>query len=61
MGQAQAWGEARGTEKTEGYFSRNADRMRYDEYLAAGMHIGSGVAESACRHILGRLKSWQGR
>ena len=39
-----------------GYFSRNADGMRYDEYLAAGMHIGSGVAESACRHILGRLK-----
>ena len=39
-----------------GYFSRNAERMRYEEYLARGMHIGSGVAESACRHILGRLK-----
>jgi len=56
------WARRKRGEKREalrrqvGYFSRNADRMRYDEYLAAGMHIGSGVAESACRHILGRLK-----
>ena len=24
--------------------------MKYDEYLAAGYPIGSGVAEGACRH-----------
>ena len=56
------WAKRKRGEKREklrrqvGYFSRNAERMRYNEYLAAGMHIGSGVAESACRHILGRLK-----
>jgi hypothetical protein len=26
--------------------------MRYDEYLAAGYPIGSGVAEGACRHLV---------
>jgi hypothetical protein len=33
-----------------GYFERNRARMKYDEYLAAGYPIGSGVAEGACRH-----------
>ena len=26
--------------------------MRYDEYLAAGLPIGSGAAEGACRHVV---------
>ena len=26
--------------------------MHYDEYLAAGYPIGSGVAEGACRHLV---------
>jgi hypothetical protein len=26
--------------------------MRYDEYLAAGYPIGSGVVEGACRHLV---------
>ena len=26
--------------------------MKYDEYLAAGYPIGSGVAEGACRHLV---------
>jgi hypothetical protein len=26
--------------------------MRYDEYIAAGYPIGSGVAEGACRHLV---------
>ena len=34
------------------YFSRNVTRMRYDQYLAAGYPIGSGVAEGACRHLV---------
>ncbi len=34
------------------YFDRNRDRMRYDEYLAAGYPIGSGVIEGACRHLV---------
>ena len=32
------------------YYQNNRTHMRYDEYLAAGYPIGSGVAEGACRH-----------
>lgn len=32
--------------------ANNKDHMRYDEYLAAGYPIGSGVAEGACRHLV---------
>ena len=31
------------------YLQHNRDRMRYDEYLAAGFPIASGVIEGACR------------
>jgi hypothetical protein len=34
------------------YFARNRGRMCYDEYLAAGYPIGSGVIEGACRHLV---------
>jgi len=34
------------------YLSNNRGHMRYDEYLAAGYPIGSGVAEGACRHLV---------
>ena len=34
------------------YFDNNQDHMHYDEYLAAGYPIGSGVAEGACRHLV---------
>jgi hypothetical protein len=34
------------------YYDNNRDHMRYDEYLAAGYPIGSGVAEGACRHLV---------
>jgi hypothetical protein len=34
------------------YYENNRDHMRYDEYLAAGYPIGSGVAEGACRHLV---------
>jgi hypothetical protein len=35
-----------------GYLHRNRRFMRYDEHLAAGYPIGSGVAEGACRHLV---------
>jgi hypothetical protein len=35
-----------------GYLHNNQDHMHYDEYLAAGYPIGSGVAEGACRHVV---------
>ena len=34
------------------YYENNRQHMRYDEYLAAGFPIGSGVAEGACRHVV---------
>lgn len=34
------------------YFERNRDRMRYEEYLAAGYPVASGVIEGACRHLV---------
>ena len=34
------------------YYENNRQHMRYDQYLAAGYPIGSGVAEGACRHLV---------
>jgi hypothetical protein len=34
------------------YFAARCDYMKYDEYLAAGYPIGSGVVEGACRHLV---------
>lgn len=35
-----------------GYFEKHRHRMRYDQYLAAGYPIASGVIEGACRHVV---------
>lgn len=34
------------------YMENNLERMRYDQYLAAGYPISSGVIEGACRHLV---------
>ena len=34
------------------YYAARAEYMKYDEYLAAGYPIGSGVVEGACRHLV---------
>jgi hypothetical protein len=34
------------------YLEKNRERMRYDEYLAKGYPIASGVIEGACRHLV---------
>jgi hypothetical protein len=34
------------------YFDNNRRFMKYDEYLANGYPIGSGVVEGACRHLV---------
>ena len=40
-----------------GYFERNKERMRYAQFKADGLFLGSGVVESACKTIVGeRLK-----
>lgn len=36
-----------------GYFASNRQRMNYPAYRAQGMHIGSGVVEAACKHVVG--------
>ncbi len=39
------------------YFGRNADKMRYPDFRAQGLFIGSGVIEAACKTVIGsRLK-----
>lgn len=34
------------------YYERNAAYMHYDDYLAAGWPIATGVIEGACRHLV---------
>jgi len=34
------------------YFENNRQYMQYDDYLAAGYPIGTGVVEGACRHFV---------
>ena len=43
---------ARGLSAAIRYFENNREHMKYNEYLAAGYPIGSGVAEGACRHVV---------
>ncbi len=39
------------------YFEGNADRMRYPDFRAQGLFVGSGVIEAGCRTVIGaRLK-----
>lgn len=43
--------------KALAYFENNRDKMRYWEYQAQGLFIGSGVVEAACKTVVGqRLK-----
>jgi hypothetical protein len=39
-------------QKTAGYYRRNLPYMRYDQYLARGWPIGTGVVEGACGHLV---------
>ena len=39
------------------YFEENQDKMRYDQYLAMRLPIGSGTVESSCKNVIGaRMK-----
>jgi hypothetical protein len=43
--------------KALAYFENNRDKMRYWEYQAQGLFIGSGVVEAGCKSVVGqRLK-----
>jgi hypothetical protein len=37
--------------KTAAYFSRRTEQVDYPGFVATGMHIGSGLAESACKRF----------
>jgi Uncharacterised protein family (UPF0236) len=46
-------GQARSIpERAVDYFTTNAERMRYPVFRAQGMHLGSGIAEAACKTIV---------
>lgn len=50
-------GAAEAVEKEIGYFETNKDRMRYADFRAQGLFVGSGVIEAGCKTIIGmRLK-----
>lgn len=35
------------------YFEKNAQRMRYGDFRAQGLFVGSGVVEAGCRSVVG--------
>lgn len=44
-------------EREIGYFEKNKNRMRYDEFRRQGLFVGSGVLEAGCKTVIGqRLK-----
>ena len=46
-------GQARSIpERAAEYFRRHAERMRYPTFRAQGMHLGSGIAEAACKTVV---------
>lgn len=42
----------RALQRTCGYYQRNQAFMHYDQYLAQGWPIGTGVVEGACGHLV---------
>ncbi len=48
----QVSGNKRTTRKVITYLENNRQYMTYDQYLAAGYPIGSGVVEGACRYVV---------
>jgi len=45
-------GRAKAVQEAITYFENNSQYMKYDEYLAQGYPIGTGVVEGACRHFV---------
>ena len=43
---------AESLETQAGYFRKHANRMQYQTFVENGYHIGSGVIESACKHVV---------
>ena len=47
-------GKTKKGKKAIAYFRKNKSRMKYNEYLANGWPIGSGIVESACKTVVGK-------
>jgi hypothetical protein len=47
-------GHRKSLQKLSGYLSHNHTRLNYAQRLATGRSIGSGQAEGACKHMIGR-------
>ena len=62
IGAVSAWepSDSEGAElkrKTVNYLQGQAPRMQYQSYQEQGFHLGSGVAEAACKQVVqARLK-----
>lgn len=57
LAEIKAWRPTNASKKqlrqsTYAYFVNNAERMRYETFLAKGYHIGSGVVEATCKHVV---------
>ena len=39
-------------QREAGYFQKHAKRMQYQRFVENGYHIGSGLIESACKHVV---------
>ena len=44
--------QRKAVDRCAGYLLRNKAYLRYDEYLAAGFPVATGVIEGACRHLV---------
>jgi hypothetical protein len=51
---------AQDLDKDADYFVRNARRMRYPEFRAQGLFVGSGVVEAGCRTVVGKRMKCSG-
>ena len=54
-------GQRKALREAISYFENHREWMRYDEYLAAGYPIGSGVVESTCGHTVKSRMEGTGR
>ncbi len=47
-------GDVEECRKAAAHLDARRDRMRYDEHLAEGVPIGSGIIEAGCKNVVGR-------
>ena len=52
LGIGSASGVSERLQTQAGYFQKHAHCMRYQTFVENGYHIGSGVIESVCKHVV---------